>query len=75
MKSNSTSIIVKNGRYPLNLLIISWSRKLIVLIQIYVLSVGKNGDNLDIFSCLSVCIIGYGEIGFNLSKIKNWEKK
>jgi thiaminase/transcriptional activator TenA len=36
--------------------------------------VGKNGDNLDIFSCLSVCIIGYGEIGFNLSKIKNWKK-
>ena len=40
----------------------------------HVLSVGKNGDNLDIFSCLSVCIIGYGEIGFNLSKIKNWKK-
>ena len=40
----------------------------------YVLGVGKNGDNLDIFSCLSVCIIGYGEIGFNLSKIKNWKK-
>ena len=40
----------------------------------HVLKVGKNGDNLDIFSCLSVCIIGYGEIGFNLSKIKNWEK-
>ena len=40
----------------------------------HVLKVGKNGDNLDIFSCLSVCIIGYGEIGFNLSKIKNWKK-
>jgi len=40
----------------------------------YVLSVGKNGNNLDIFSCLSPCIIGYGEIGFNLSKIKGWEK-
>ena len=40
----------------------------------HVLEVGKNGDNLDIFSCLSVCIIGYGEIGFNLSKIKNWKK-
>jgi len=39
----------------------------------YVLSVGKNGNNLDIFSCLSPCIIGYGEIGFNLSKIKGWE--
>jgi thiaminase/transcriptional activator TenA len=38
------------------------------------LGVGKNGDNLDIFSCLSVCIIGYGEIGFKLSKIKNWKK-
>jgi thiaminase len=36
--------------------------------------VGKNGHNLDIFSCLSPCIIGYGEIGFNLSKIKGWEK-
>ena len=40
----------------------------------HVLKVGKNGDNLDIFSCLSVCIIGYGEIWFNLSKIKNWKK-
>jgi len=40
----------------------------------HVLSVGKNGNNLDIFSCLSPCIIGYGEIGFKLSKIRNWEK-
>ena len=40
----------------------------------HVLNVGKNGDNLDIFSCLSPCIIGYGEIGFKLSKIKNWKK-
>ena len=40
----------------------------------HVLGVGKKGDNLDVFSCLSVCIIGYGEIGFNLTKIKNWEK-
>ena len=40
----------------------------------YVLSVGKNGNNLDIFSSLSPCIIGYGEIGFKLSKIKNWKK-
>ena len=35
----------------------------------HVLKVGKNGNNLDIFSCLSPCIIGYGEIGFKLSKI------
>ena len=40
----------------------------------HVLIVGKNGDNLDIFSCLSPCIIGYGEIGFKLSKIRNWKK-
>ena len=40
----------------------------------YVLSVGRNGNNLDIFSCLSPCIIGYGEIGLKLSKIKNWKK-
>jgi len=40
----------------------------------HVLGVGKNGNNLDIFSSLSPCIIGYGEIGFKLSKIKNWEK-
>jgi thiaminase/transcriptional activator TenA len=40
----------------------------------HVLSVGKNGNNLDIFSGLSPCIIGYGEIGFKLSKIKNWKK-
>ena len=40
----------------------------------HVLSVGKNGNNLDIFSSLSPCIIGYGEIGFKLSKVKNWKK-
>jgi thiaminase/transcriptional activator TenA len=40
----------------------------------HVLNIGKNGNNLDIFSCLSPCIIGYGEIGFKLSKIKNWKK-
>ena len=40
----------------------------------HVLSIGKNGNNLDIFSCLSPCIIGYGEIGFNLSKIRNSKK-
>ena len=40
----------------------------------HVLSVGKNGNNLDIFSCLSPCIIGYGEIGLELSKIRNWKK-
>ena len=40
----------------------------------YVLSVGKNGTILDIFSCLSPCIIGYGEIGLKLSKIKDWKK-
>ena len=40
----------------------------------HVLSVGKNGNNLDIFSSLSPCIIGYGEIGFKLSKITNWKK-
>ena len=40
----------------------------------HVLNIGKNGDNLDIFTCLSPCIIGYGEIGHKLSKIKNWRK-
>ena len=40
----------------------------------HVLNVGKSGNNFDIFTCLSPCIIGYGEIGFKLSKIKNWKK-
>ena len=40
----------------------------------YVLNIGKIGNNLDIFSCLSPCIIGYGEIGFQLSKIRGWKK-
>ena len=40
----------------------------------HVLDIGKNGNNLDIFSCLSPCIIGYGEIAYNLTKIKNWKK-
>jgi len=40
----------------------------------HVLSIGKNGNNLDIFSCLSPCIIGYGEIGLKLSQINGWKK-
>jgi thiaminase/transcriptional activator TenA len=40
----------------------------------HVLRVGKNGNNLDIFTSLSPCIVGYGEIGFKLSKTKNWKK-
>ena len=40
----------------------------------HVLKVGKNGNNLDIFTSLSPCIIGYGEIGIKLTKIKNWQK-
>ena len=40
----------------------------------HILKVGKNGNNLDIFTGLAPCIIGYGEIGFKLSKIKNWKK-
>ena len=40
----------------------------------HVLNIGKKGDNLDIFTSLSPCIIGYGEIGYKLSKIKNWQK-
>ena len=40
----------------------------------HVLNIGKNGNNLDIFSCLSPCIIGYGEIAYNLTKFKNWKK-
>ena len=40
----------------------------------HVLNIGKNGNNLDIFSCLSPCIIGYGEIAYKLTKIKSWKK-
>ena len=40
----------------------------------HVLNIGKSGNNLDIFSCLSPCIIGYGEIAYNLTKNKNWKK-
>jgi len=40
----------------------------------YVLSVGKKKNLLELFVALSPCIIGYGEIGYNLSKKKNWKK-
>ena len=40
----------------------------------YVLKVGINRENLDLFTCLAPCIIGYGEIGAMLLKIKNWKK-
>ena len=40
----------------------------------YVLKKGLKGDNLDLFTCLAPCIIGYGEIGLKLSKVNNWKK-
>jgi len=40
----------------------------------YVLRVGSKGSILDLFVCLAPCIIGYGEIGFRLSKFKDWKK-
>ena len=40
----------------------------------YVLKVGEKGSILDIYTSLAPCIIGYGEIGFRLSKIKNWKR-
>ena len=40
----------------------------------YVMTVGLNKSLLELFIALSPCIIGYGEIGYNLSKNKNWKK-
>ena len=40
----------------------------------YVLKTGIQKSNLELFVALSPCIIGYGEIGYNLSKLKNWKK-
>ena len=40
----------------------------------YVLKKGIQKGNLELFVALSPCIIGYGEIGYNLSKLKNWKK-
>jgi len=36
----------------------------------YVMAVGNKGDILDLFTALSPCIIGYGEIGYELKKKK-----
>ena len=36
----------------------------------YVMVVGNKGDILDLFTALSPCIIGYGEIGYELKKKK-----
>lgn len=36
----------------------------------YVMQVGNKGDMLDLFTALSPCIIGYGEIGYHLKKKK-----
>jgi thiaminase/transcriptional activator TenA len=36
----------------------------------YVMEVGNKGDILDLFIALSPCIIGYGEIGYELKKKK-----
>ena len=40
----------------------------------YVLKTGVQKSNLELFVALSPCIIGYGEIGYTLSKVKNWKK-
>ena len=40
----------------------------------YVMNIGLNKSLLELFIALSPCIIGYGEIGYNLSKNKNWKK-
>jgi thiaminase/transcriptional activator TenA len=40
----------------------------------YALKIGSKDTNLELYTCLAPCIIGYGEIGLNLSKIKNWKK-
>ena len=40
----------------------------------YVMNIGLNKSLLELFIALSPCIIGYGEIGYNLSKKRNWEK-
>tara|TARA_Y200000002_G_C22506749_1_gene589562 strand:+ start:156 stop:818 length:663 start_codon:yes stop_codon:yes gene_type:complete len=40
----------------------------------FVLNVGKKKGLIELFVALSPCIIGYGEIGYNLSMTKNWRK-
>ena len=40
----------------------------------YVMTIGLNKSLLELFIALSPCIIGYGEIGYNLSRKKNWKK-
>ena len=40
----------------------------------YVLKIGRKESILELFVALSPCIIGYGEIGYNLTKVKNWKK-
>ena len=36
----------------------------------YVLELGYSGDFLDLLSALAPCVLGYGEIGFNLKDFK-----
>ena len=40
----------------------------------YVLKIGQKYSLLELYVALSPCIIGYGEIGYQLSKDKNWKK-
>ena len=40
----------------------------------YVMKIGLKKSNLELFIALSPCVIGYGEIGYNLKKNKNWKK-
>ena len=40
----------------------------------YVMKIGLKKSNLELFTALSPCVIGYGEIGYNLKKNSNWKK-
>ncbi len=40
----------------------------------YVMKIGLKKSNLELFIALSPCVVGYGEIGYNLKKNKNWKK-
>ena len=40
----------------------------------YVMKIGLKKSNLELFIALSPCVIGYGEIGYNLKKNKNFKK-
>ena len=74
MKSSYIFTIAKNLKFQKKKLLLTKEKLENKNYTDFVLNVGKKKGLIELFVALSPCIIGYGEIGYNLSMTKNWRK-